>query len=853
MHLASDASGERGGSLQLDRWGREGALAAPVEGKARARAGRVEVEAGDASAWFAIDARGLEFGYDVAAAPPGDGALEFHLRADGFEISAAGPVARLQTAGGGPAFAVDGLRAWDADGKDLPAVFAGGADRLVLRVDDRGARYPVTVDPWISPVVAWSLVSGQEVAALGMDLAAGGDVDGDGDTELLVGLPGYDDGQPSEGAVWYHEGGNGVYEGAPSWQTTSDQPYAFEGNQVAFLGDINGDGYDDVGIGAWRWDGGDANEGRVRVHLGGPDGLEDDPDWEATGGQPEAFFGYRVVGAGDLDDDGFDDVAISAPGRTLDVEAEGAVYVWRGGASGLGIHPAWTLGGDQEAGRFGEALSAAGDVNGDGFDDLLVGQPLRQVVVSEEGAAFLFLGSATGPSAAADWSTEGVQAAGHLGWALGGAGDLDGDGFDDVVVAAPHYDDAAVDTGRVLVWLGGSSSVSNSPDLVMSTPLAGAWLGAAIAGPTDLNNDGYDDLVLGAPYAQLNAPNTGLVLVHPGGPGGPSSAPQRIVEGGAMIGLFGSVIEAAGDVNGDGFDDVVVGAWQSTDSAFSEGQASLLYGVPQSIDVDQDGFCAGTEPCVGGVPSGDCDDADNRRFPGAPELCDGVDQDCDGQIPLDEQDDDGDGVLACDGDCNDFDATIGPHVDEVCDGLDHDCDGLSANGLNPPLYWPDDDGDGYGDTLGVPNQTCDDPGPGRVANSGDCDDTDPAIHPGAPEEECSGIDEDCSFLTADVPDRDGDTFTPCMDCQPLNTPLQCGDCDDAEQNVNPFIAETCGDGIDQDCDGTDPPCEIPPPCDQADNICDDVTCDCSAVSADPKGLGVLLFGLLGAFLRGRRR
>ena len=841
------------GTLRLDAWGRFDALSTPEPGSARHRDGRLEIARGGFVEWYRSDARGLEFGYDLARRPAGEGALVFELASEGFAVCAGGGVAHLDPPGGGRGFEVGGLVALDADGRRLPSSLSGGDHRLRVEVDDAGARYPIVIDPWISPTIAWELASGQEVAALGLDLAAGGDLDGDGDTELVIGLPGFDDGQPSEGGAWYHEGGNGVYEGSPSWQTASDQPYAFEGNQVAFVGDVNADGFDDLAIAAWRYDDGDANEGRVRVFHGSADGLEDEPDWEAQGGLPEAHFGYRVVGAGDIDNDGFDDVAISSPGRTVDVEEEGAVFVWRGGSAGLGLHPAWTLDGDQEGARFGEGLAAAGDVNGDGFADLLVGEPLREVVVAQEGAAYLFLGSATGLSAIADWNTEGVQEAGHLGWTLGGAGDLDGDLYDDVVVAAPHYDDAGVDTGRVFVWLGGSAGVASSPDLVITTPLAGAWIGAAIAGPTDLNNDGFDDLVLGAPYAQLSAPNTGLVLVHPGGAGGPSPAPQRIIEGTAMVALFGSVIEAAGDVNDDGFDDVVVGSWLYSGDEVGEGRTTLLYGVPETVDVDQDGFCAGDDECAGAVPGGDCDDSDNERYPGAIELCDGIDQDCDGQIPLDEQDDDGDGVLACAGDCNDFDDTIGPHVDEICDPLDHDCDGLIANGLNPPLYWPDADGDDYGDTLGVPVQTCDDPGAGRVDNSGDCDDTDPAINPGAGEQECTGIDEDCSFLTADVPDRDGDTFTPCMDCQPLNTPLQCGDCDDAEQNVNPFIAETCSDGIDQDCDGTDPACESPPACDQADNICDDVTCDCSAVAADPEGLGLMILLLVGVLLRGRRR
>ena len=186
-------------------------------------------------------------------------------------------------------------------------------------------------------------------------------------------------------------------------------------------------------------------------------------------------------------------------------------------------------------------------------------------------------------------------------------------------------------------------------------------------------------------------------------------------------------------------------------------------------DADADGFST----C-----DGDCDDADSTRYPGAVELCDGVDNDCDGSLPADEADADGDGVAACDGDCDDMNLTIYPGATELCDGEDTDCDGsIEDTEL-------DDDGDSYSEC------------------EGDCDDGDGAIYPGATEL-CDGVDQDCDgALPTDELDADGDGWMPCQ-----------GDCDDGDADVFPGAVEQWYDGVDSDCDGVeDPdPCDDPPP------------------------------------------
>jgi len=176
-------------------------------------------------------------------------------------------------------------------------------------------------------------------------------------------------------------------------------------------------------------------------------------------------------------------------------------------------------------------------------------------------------------------------------------------------------------------------------------------------------------------------------------------------------------------------------------------------GGESTADDDEDGFSPA---------DGDCDDGDETVYPGAEELCDGQDNDCDGQTADDEVDDDYDGWLVCGGDCNDLDETIYPGAEELCDDLDTDCDGVNTDRL-------DQDFDGY--------SLC----------NGDCDDADDSRHPGNPEV-CDGLDNDCTGGVDDI-DEDGDGYSPCDNG---------GDCDDLDYFAYPVVvdleAEEGGDG-----------------------------------------------------------
>ena len=188
------------------------------------------------------------------------------------------------------------------------------------------------------------------------------------------------------------------------------------------------------------------------------------------------------------------------------------------------------------------------------------------------------------------------------------------------------------------------------------------------------------------------------------------------------------------------------------------------------------------------------------------------------------QDADGDGFAALEyggEDCNDTDATVSPDAEDICDGQDNNCDGFVDEGITLAIWYPDQDGDGFGvSEAGI--AACDAPS-GTVATPGDCDDQDTKKNPDA-DEVCDGQDNDCDGLVddadelAEVPgqtwyvDADGDGYASdsaeafgfCS--APAGYVETLGDCDDSSKSVNPGAVEVCEDGIDNDCSGDAPEC-----------------------------------------------
>ena len=294
------------------------------------------------------------------------------------------------------------------------------------------------------------------------------------------------------------------------------------------------------------------------------------------------------------------------------------------------------------------------------------------------------------------------------------------------------------------------------------------------------------------------------------------------------------------------------------------------------VDLVAEGVC---DPAEHVELAGDCDDTDDSTYPGADESCDWVDSNCDGSLADDFGDLDGDDVPNCvdldtDGDghegdlgdhtdCDDDDPLVFPGAPEFCDGVDNDCDEVvdGTKELSFLEWLEDNDGDGYGDpdSPHPDNPLCSDPG-GYVADSGDCDDEDAERSPNA-DEACNGLDDDCdpgTTLDDSDLDADGDGY---LACDPDGAGGgELADCNDGREDVHPGedegdIPAECADGLDQDCDGLvdfeEPLCieaalgvELPPGCVSA----------CAAEAAEHSGgLGWLLFGGVAGLLRRRRR
>ncbi len=328
-------------------------------------------------------------------------------------------------------------------------------------------------------------------------------------------------------------------------------------------------------------------------------GIADESPWTVEGETTLAQLGAAVAGVGDINGDDFPDVLIGAPGsaNTLGAaSAPGRAELYLGFPRGMATAPTWTAIDTGASNLFGQTVAAAGDVNHDGLADFLIGAPGFSNGQLNEGAAFLWLGtrSTNGPTTNAQWRAEGNFPGAALGFALA-AGDVNGDGFSDVIAGAPFYQNSPsslVPLGRVLSFHGSSNGLAATPSTVLlpsSIPqtITAHWFGHALA-VTDLNHDGFSDLVVGAPHFSKGQANEGAIFVYLGSAAGLSSAPSTVVEGGTANAQFGFSLAAAGDVNGDGFGDVLAGSptYWFDDVRFNEGAASLFLGTASGLNTN---------------------------------------------------------------------------------------------------------------------------------------------------------------------------------------------------------------------------------------------------------------------------
>ncbi len=432
------------------------------------------------------------------------------------------------------------------------------------------------------------LTNGVGGTEFGYAVASAGDVNGDGYGDVIAGADNYTNGQTGEGAVYVYYGSSTGIQTTGEWRAESDSATAYLGYAVGGAGDVNGDGYADIIAGARGYDNGQTDEGAAYVYYGSGTGMTTTGRWLVEADQASAYEGCSVGTAGDVNGDGYADVIVGARQYTNGQSQEGQALVYYGAASGLPQTPAWTVESNQVSAYLGNAVGTAGDVNGDGYADVLIGAQFYDNGQADEGRAFVYYGSSNGLATTADWTAESDQASALLGFSVGAAGDVNGDGYADVVIGSSYYDNGQADEGRAFVYYGAPAGLKTTPHVTLESDQAEAHFGISPHAAGDVNGDGYGDVIVGAYLYDNGETNEGRVFLYYGSASGLSSSFSWSAEGNQAEAYFGFATGTAGDVNGDGYVDVVVSALYYDNDQTNEGRVYVYYGSANGLSATPD-------------------------------------------------------------------------------------------------------------------------------------------------------------------------------------------------------------------------------------------------------------------------
>ena len=298
-------------------------------------------------------------------------------------------------------------------------------------------------------------------------------------------------------------------------------------------------------------------------------------DWQAEGADNNALLGYEVASAGDINNDGYDDILAGAPGYNNNA---GRVALYYGSQNGLELAPRRVIDGNRSNSRFGFSVSGAGDVNRDGYADIIIGEPRNEL--GGIGRAYLYYGSASGLSETATLLTDNT-ASSRFGYAVASAGDSDQDGYDDVLVSAPGDSN---DTGRVTLYYGGANGLdlARTPWQV-SGEQAGSQFGHSIASTGDVMGYGNSGVIISAPgYDGGDVGQSGRIYLYNDTVNTTLDWTFTSNQPGEQLG-FTTQVAGIGDVNNDSYADIAIGFPQATGDQAEEGELLLFYGSPNGF------------------------------------------------------------------------------------------------------------------------------------------------------------------------------------------------------------------------------------------------------------------------------
>lgn len=472
---------------------------------------------------------------------------------------------------------------------------------------------------------------------LGSDLNRAGDINGDGVSDLIVSAPGANPNGNASGRSYVVFGSLTAF--SAELQITAlngSNGFAMDGLAaddrlgvgVSAAGDLNADGIDDIIVGA---DGANANNtGRSHVIFGTAagfsasvalSGLNGSNGFVINGENADDGSGTSVARAGDINGDGIDDVIIGAAAADPEGGGSGRSYVVFGRSTAfpaaldlisLDGSAGFAINGAVPGSNAGRSVLAAGDINGDGLDDLVIGASNgdRQDGV-RSGIAHAVFGRSTpftspvrlrSLTGADGFTIEGEANGDNFGAKVAAAGDVNDDGIDDLLISAPNADPGAVSSaGRSYVLFGRASgfpavfsaaAINAGTGFVMDGAGGVHRAGSEVAGLGDINRDGIDDIGIGAPGVTVGPNLTGRAYVifgrrqtrtEPLALGSLDADSGFAIDGEGDRHSFGIAISAAGDINGDGVADFVVGASGASPNGNGSGRAYVLFGIPSAI------------------------------------------------------------------------------------------------------------------------------------------------------------------------------------------------------------------------------------------------------------------------------